>query len=86
MDERELPRAYRAEHVRQALAADPLVSELGLEVEIGDGVVWVRGRVANDDRRRAALEVVRAACAECDVRDGLEIVNVAPEPDEELLT
>ncbi len=81
----ELPREYQAEHVRQALAADPRVSALGLEIEIGDAEVWVRGLVATKARRDAALEIVRAACGECVVRDGLEVVSLTLEPDEEQL-
>src|SRR5947209_1190840 len=81
----DLPRVYRAEHVRQALAADPRVSELGLEIEIGDSEVWVRGHVATDARRRAALDVVRDACGECRVRDGIDVVAPVGEPAEEQL-
>jgi len=80
-----LPREYHAEHVRQALASDPRVSELGLEIEIGDGEVWVRGHIATDARRDAALEIVRAACGGCVVRDGLDVVTIIAEPDEEQL-
>lgn len=78
-------RAYHAEHVRQTLAADPRVSELGVDVEIAEHEVWVRGRVATEERRRAVLAVVREACEQCDVRDGLELIAVALEPDEERL-
>jgi BON domain len=81
----DLPRVYRAEHVRQLLAADPRVSELDLEIEIGEGEVWVRGQVTTDARRRAALELVRAACDECTVRDGIVVVATGAEPAEERL-
>lgn len=57
-----LPRVYRAQHVRQALACDPRVSELGVEIEIGEHHVWVRGRVATLARRDAVLAIVRDAC------------------------
>ena len=47
--------------------------------------VRARGHVATEARRDAALEIVRDACGECAVRDGLEVVTVAAVPDEEQL-
>jgi osmotically-inducible protein OsmY len=53
------PDAYRCERLREALARDPRVSSLDLEVRlIGNGEVLVSGEVATPQRRRAVAEVV----------------------------
>ena len=49
--------AYTAAHVQEALARDGRVGELGIAVEIADGMVVVQGVVPTEERR-AAIEVV----------------------------
>ena len=57
----ETPTAYRAEELRQALAADPRVAEPELDVTIvGDRVV-ISGTVNTEDRRDAVALVTAAS-------------------------
>ena len=51
---------YLAEHVREALAQDPRVGELGLNVEIIGETVVLRGTLTSPERREAASHIARA--------------------------
>lgn len=53
------PTEYLVQHVKEALATDERVSELGLEVEIHGSDVYLSGTVATEARRGASEEVVR---------------------------
>ncbi len=48
---------YLAQHLRDALAEDPRVGELGVVVTVVHGHVYFGGQVANDGRRRAVAAV-----------------------------
>jgi hypothetical protein len=50
---------YLLERIRTALAEDPRVGELGLEVTVEPGLVMVAGEVATAERRAAVEQVVR---------------------------
>ncbi len=50
---------YRAEHLRAALAADPRVHELGLDVAVLGDTIVLRGTVATEAMRAAVGEVAR---------------------------
>jgi osmotically-inducible protein OsmY len=49
---------YLAEDIHQRLAEDPRVAELGIQVAVTAGQVFLRGTVGTEDRRRAAAAVV----------------------------
>ena len=68
-------------HLRDALATDPRVGELGLEVTCdGDRTVVVRGMVSTEQRRShifvVAAEVLRVHRVEFDVRNDTEVTMV----------
>lgn len=63
------PDDYRLQRLREALAKDPRVGELELEVRSAGGKVFVSGLVATDERRRAIDEVAR------EVVPDLRVVN-----------
>ena len=44
---------YLAQHVRDALAEDPRVSELGISVTVAGDHVYLGGQVATNERRQA---------------------------------
>lgn len=48
---------YTAAHVHDAIALDPRVAELGIEVEVDGETVTLRGVVPNRARRDAAAEI-----------------------------
>lgn len=75
------PDPYLAEHVREALAQDPRVGELGVEVEISGATVVLHGTLASPGRQEAAVEVVRDLLPEHEIRDETEVADF-PEPTE----
>ncbi len=72
---------YLVEHVRDALAHDPRVSELDVVVEIDDETVVLSGTVASAGRQEAAADVVRDLLPNHHVRDETEVADLA-EPTE----
>jgi len=48
---------YLAEHLREALAQDPRVGELGLDVEIVGETVVLRGTLTSTERQAAASDI-----------------------------
>lgn len=78
----ETPTAYRAEELRQALAADPRVAEPELDVTIvGDRVV-ISGTVNTEDRRGAVALVTQEHCPDLSV-DNRTVVPALPTTDDE---
>jgi hypothetical protein len=78
----ETPTAYRAEELRQALAADPRVAEPELDVTIvGDRVV-ISGTVNTEDRRDAVALVTQEHCPDLSI-DNRTIVPALPTTDDE---
>lgn len=75
------PDPYLAEHVREALAQDPRVGELGVEVEIAGETVILSGTVASAERQEAAAGVVHELLPDYQVRDKTEVAEL-PEPSE----
>ena len=74
------PDAYVIAHVREALARDPRVCELGVELTIAAGSLVLTGRVGSEELRRAAGEVARAHGAGLEVRNDLDVVEVDAPP------
>lgn len=52
---------YLAQHVREALAHDPRVADLGISVRVEPGAVRLSGQVATEERREAVAVVAREA-------------------------
>lgn len=71
---------YVAERVRQALAGDPRVGELGVVVEIAGETVMLRGTLASIERQQAATEVVRDLLPHHRVRNETTVVNLPESP------
>jgi osmotically-inducible protein OsmY len=72
------PSDYLIQHIREALAADPNVGELGISVEIVDKTVYLRGVVATEQRRAAIDEVVSKLLPEWTVYNETEIEELSP--------
>ena len=64
---------YRAERVRESLACDPGVSELGLEVVIVDERIVLRGAVTSERRKAHVLEHVQRLCPDLEIGDELRV-------------
>jgi osmotically-inducible protein OsmY len=71
-DERK-PKQYVVAHVREAIAHDPHLSELNVDVSVQGGKVFLTGVVATPERRRALTEVVRAVAPEHEICNETEV-------------
>ena len=76
---------YLAQHVREALAQDPRVGELGVDVQIDEEAVVLRGVVTSAERREAAAEVARDLAPDRTVRNETTIEAFDEPPREEHL-
>ena len=75
------PPEYVVAHLREALARDPRVNELELNVQIAAGKVFITGDVATPDRQRAVAEVARELLPEWEIHNGTAITPIS-EPTE----
>jgi Flp pilus assembly secretin CpaC len=62
------PDLYLAEHLREALEQDPRVAELGIDVEIADGVVVLSGTMTSPEQQEAAVAIARTFLPQYQVR------------------
>jgi osmotically-inducible protein OsmY len=66
---------YLAEHVRDALARDPRVSELDVTVEIDNETVVLSGIVASSQRQEAAAEIVHDLLPDHEIRNETAVAD-----------
>jgi osmotically-inducible protein OsmY len=71
-----LPVEYLIQHVREALAADERVAELGIDLEVHDEDVYVKGDVATPERRDAIEQVVRELVPDRKVHNQIGIEEI----------
>jgi osmotically-inducible protein OsmY len=81
-----VPDAYLEEHVRDALAQDPRLSELHVDVTITSGKVFLTGTVASEERRSCLATVVRELLPDREVVNHTSIEVPAEKPDVEKLS
>jgi hypothetical protein len=83
-----LPEPYLAEHVKDALANDPRLSELHVDVTITSGKVFLTGSVGSEERREALTAVVGEVLPDLEVVNHTTVEAPAgrPEPDVEKLS
>lgn len=74
------PTQYVIQRIREALAADPRVGELGIDVEVARGKVFLRGAVATDERRQAISDVVSEMFPDCEIHNETKVEELQ-EPD-----
>jgi hypothetical protein len=65
--------AYTAAHVQEALARDGRVGELGIAVDISDGMIVVQGVVPTEERRAAIEEVISEMLPEHEIRNRIVV-------------
>jgi uncharacterized Rossmann fold enzyme len=68
-------REHVAARIREALATDPRVGEIELEIMVGGSEVVVHGTVPTEDRRRAVDEVLQEVASELRVRNEVTITS-----------
>ena len=77
------PRHYLVQRIREALAHDPRVAELELEVTVRGSRVVVAGSVPTEERCRAVTDVVHAAAPDHEVQNETRVAVLGTEIDEE---
>ncbi len=77
------PQPYLVERVQRALAEDPRVSALDLDVTVAGDRVFLTGEVATAERRRAVTDVVRALLPDHEVMNETTVAHLAPAGDAE---
>lgn len=77
------PDVYLVEHLREALAQDPRVNELELEVTLAGGKVFVSGTVGTNGRRDAVTDVLRELVPEREVVNQTSVLSIGSVPDSE---
>jgi osmotically-inducible protein OsmY len=73
------PDQYLIERVREALAEDPRVGELYVQVSVAAGKVFLSGTVATEERKAAMSELVRELLPDHEVHN-LATVSSLTEP------
>ncbi len=77
------PEVYVVERIREALAHDPRVAELGIGVTVTGDKVLLTGDVATTDRRAAVEEVVAPLADGRVVHNVIGVVPVSEVPPED---
>jgi osmotically-inducible protein OsmY len=70
---------YLVEHVRDALAHDPRLSELGVSIECAGQTVVLSGALASLERQQAAADIVHELLPDHEVRNETTVSEL-PEP------
>jgi hypothetical protein len=71
------PTPYLIERVREALAHDPRVAELGISVAVTGDAVLLTGDVATAERREAVAEVVEPLLEGRTLHNGVTVASLA---------
>jgi osmotically-inducible protein OsmY len=79
------PDLYLAERVREALARDPRVAELGVEVEIRGQTIVFRGTMTSPEQQVAAVAIARDILPAYRVRDVTMVADLTEPTDSEHL-
>ena len=77
---------YLGERIRTALAQDPRVNELGVQVTIVGHRVFVTGTVATAERQQAIAIVIAEGFPDLDIHNDVTVHQVGTHPSRETLT
>ncbi|HWI02701.1 MAG TPA: BON domain-containing protein [Acidimicrobiales bacterium] len=80
------PDDYVIQRVRDALAADERVAEMGVEVRIAAGKVFLTGQVPTEERRQAVGVVAAEVVAEYEVHNETVVTELGDHPRVERIT
>ena len=80
------PEDYAVQRLRDALAADERVAEMGVQVRLVAGKVFLTGQVATEERRQAVGEVAAEVLPEYEVHNDTVVTVVADAPRVEHIT
>lgn len=79
------PQAYLTERIREALAHDPKVSELGIAVSVTGDHVVVTGSVATPERRLAVEDIVTPLLGELTLHNGITVSSLSEGDEQEAI-
>jgi osmotically-inducible protein OsmY len=79
------PDHYAVQHVREALASDPRVSELHVEVTVTGDRVFITGVVPSQERRDVIASVVHELLPDHQVTNHIAVEPISGEPEVEKL-
>jgi BON domain len=80
------PEDYAIEHLRNALATDERVAEMGLDVRIAAGKVFLTGQVPTEERRRAVGVVAGEFLPDYEIHNETVVTEVGDQPRVERIT
>jgi hypothetical protein len=80
------PADYAIERLRDALATDERVAEMGVQVRIAAGKVFLTGQLPTEERRRAVGVVAGEVLPEYEVHNETVVTEVSDAPRVERLT
>ncbi|HVM12374.1 MAG TPA: phospholipid-binding protein [Actinomycetota bacterium] len=76
---------YTVEAIRRALARDPRVGELELDVEVDEEAIRVTGTLPTEQRRDAVTEVLEERFPNHRVENATAVLSPEAPPDEEVV-
>ena len=74
------PEDYAVQRLREALATDARVAEMGVQVRTVAGKVFLTGQVPTEERRHAVGEVAAEVLPDYEVHNDTVVTAVAGEP------
>ena len=80
LDQPPSERHHLVARIRRALAEDPRVGELGVTVSLTEEAVILSGRVATEERRRAAAAVAAELAPGLAVKNQIDLEDVRDAP------
>jgi osmotically-inducible protein OsmY len=86
MDSSDEPAGYLVQRIREALAHDPQVSELELDVRIRGKKVFLKGSIPTPERRDAITEIARKVLPDHEILNEIEVVPMPEAPGIERLS
>jgi Flp pilus assembly secretin CpaC len=80
------PEDYAIQHLREALATDDRVGEMGVQVRVVAGKVFLTGQVATPERRQAVGAVAAEVLPDYEIHNETDVIAVGEHPRVERLT
>lgn len=80
------PEDYAIQRLRDALATDGRVGEMGVQVRVAAGKVFLTGQVATAERRDAVGAIAAEVLADYEIHNETDVVAVGDHPRVERIT
>ncbi|HEX2241061.1 MAG TPA: BON domain-containing protein [Actinomycetota bacterium] len=80
------PKQYLAAHIREALAQDPRVNDLNIQVNVAGRKLFLTGNVPTEERCKTIAAVVRELVPDYEVHNEVTVQSLEPAGDMEKLS